>query len=212
MAHPCTRSLLLFLYLTLFSFTAAPQTPGSNSSRAQAPASLSRQESQAEAGLESPWDARSIVDAVVKDDEQLQPLLSEMNPQQWYDKRGAPTTYIVQWQTAQRQLKDVLYSARLFSQKTESLSLALDTYFRLEALEVTARSLDEGAQKYGTRAIADKLSELIAHNFNNRERFRDYIRDLATSTEQNFKIADEEAQRCRGMISKEPPNPKRSKK
>jgi hypothetical protein len=33
---------------------------------------------------------------------------------------------------------------------------------------------------------------------------RDYLRDLAASTEQNFKIADEEAQRCRGMISREP--------
>src|SRR5579875_2873280 len=164
------------------------------------------------AGLETPWDVRTIVDHIVTDTQQLRPVLARMNPQQWYDKKGAPSTYIVQWQTAQRQLNDVLYSARQFSQKTESLSLALDTYFRMEALEVTARSLDEGAQKYGTRALADKLSELIAHNFNNRERFRDYIRDLATSTEQNFKIADEEAQRCRAMISKEPPNPKRSKK
>jgi hypothetical protein len=55
------------------------------------------------------------------------------------------------------------------------------------------------------------LSQLIAHNFNNRERFRGYIRDLAASTEQNFKIADEEAQRCRGMISKEPASKKLQK-
>ena len=169
-------------------------------------------QSQAQVGLEAPWDVHKIVDTVEKDDRQLQQLLAQVNPQQWYDQKGAPTTYIVQWQTAQRQVKDVLYTAGQLSQKTESLSLAVDTYFRLEALEVTARSLDEGAQKYANRDTADKLSAQIAHNFNDRERFRDYIRDLATSTEQNFKIADEEAQRCRGIISKEPPSSKKSKK
>lgn len=179
------------------SQTNTTQTPS-------VPKTVSRQQAQAEAGLETPWDVRQILTNLTNDAQQLQPLLTQMNPQQWYDQKGAPSTYIIQWQTAQRQLNDVMITARLLSQKTESLSLALDTYFRLEALEVTTRSLEEGAQRYASRSAADKLNSLIAHNFNSRERFRDYIRDLATSTEQNFKIADEEAQRCRGMISKEP--------
>jgi flagellar biosynthesis chaperone FliJ len=160
-------------------------------------------------GLEAPWDLQKILANLVKDNEQLQPLISGLNPQQW-NQKGAPGAYIQQWQLAQRQLADVAISSRLLSQKTESLPLALDLYFRLEALDVTARSLEEGAQKYGDRANADRLGELIAHDFNNRERFRDYLRDLATSNEQNFKIADEEAQRCRAMINKGPP--KKSKK
>src|SRR5690242_17310905 len=116
-------------------------------------------------GLEAPWDVRKILANVVNDSQQLQPVLAQMNPQQWYDQKGAPSTYIIQWQTAQRQLNDVLYSARQLSQKTDSLSLALETYFRLEALDVTARSLGEGAQRYASRAVADKLNALIAHNF-----------------------------------------------
>ncbi len=182
--------------------------------RAQtSPPRLSHQQAQAEAGLETPWDVQKILSNVASDSQQLQPLLAQINPQQWYDQKGASTTYIIQWQTAQQQLKDVLVRTRELSQKTESLSLALDTYFRLEALEVTTRSLQEGAQRYANRATADKLNAVIAHNFNDRERFRDYIRDLAASTEQNFKIADEEAQRCRGIISKVPaPSSKRSKK
>ena len=159
---------------------------------------------QTQTGLEAPWDVRKIIAELQRDDEQLQPLLSKMNPQQWYEQKGAPTTYILQWQTAQTQLNDVMVTTRFLSQKPETLSLALDVYFRLEALEITARSLNEGAQKYADRAMADKLGALIAHNFNSRERFRDYLRDLSTSTEQNFKIADDEAQRCRAMISKEP--------
>lgn len=165
----------------------------------------------APAGLESPWDLRNILTALVKDNEQLKLVIAQLNPQQWYDQKGAPSTYIVQWTTAQRQVNDVVVASRLLSQNTESLSQALDTYFRLEALETSARSLDEGAHKYGDRATADKLSELIGRNFSNRERFRDYLRDLATSKEQDFKIADAEAQRCRGMISKEPPAVSRTK-
>ncbi len=168
---------------------------------------------QAQTGLETPWDVRQIVADLQRNSEQLQPVISGMNPQQWYDQKGAPTTYIIQWQTAQQQLNDVMVTTRLLSQKTGSLSIALDVYFRLEALDVTTRSLQEGAQKYADRRTADKLSALIAHNFNSRERLRDYLRDLATSTEQNFKIADDEAQRCRGMISKEPaPNSTRKSK
>ena len=85
----------------------------------------------------------------MKDNEQLKSVIAQLNPQQWYDQKGAPSTYILQWTTAQRQVNDVVIASRLLSQNTESLSQALDTYFRLEALETSARSLDEGAHKYG---------------------------------------------------------------
>lgn len=185
-----------------------PQAPAPQ----QPPKALSGSLAQSETGLESPWDARKILANVVKNNEQLKPVLAQMNPQRWYDQKGAPSTYILQWQTAQRQLNDVVIAANLLGQKTDSLPLALDAYFRLEALETTARSLDEGAREYGDRATADKLAQLIAYNFDARQRFREYLEDLSTSLEQNFKIADREAQRCRGIISKEPASSKRSKR
>ena len=159
---------------------------------------------QQPAGMENPWDVRTIVEKLNQDTAELRPVVLGLNPQQWYEKKGAPTTYILQWQTAQRQLNDLTTTNRAFAQRTESLSLAIDDYFRFEALDVTTRSLEEGARRYAERATADKLAQLIARNFTNRERFRDYIRDLTANIEQNFKIADEEAQRCRGIISREP--------
>ncbi len=156
------------------------------------------------AGLESAWTLRTILDDLLKDNEKLEPLLAQMNPQEWVTKKGASDVYVQQWQTAHAQLNQAMAAAKTLSQKTESLPLALDTYFRLEALEVTARSLEEAVMRYGDRFTADQLSGLIARNFSRRERFRDYIRDLAASSEANFKLADQEAQRCRGIISKEP--------
>jgi hypothetical protein len=156
------------------------------------------------AGLETPWDAQQIVAQLARNDDKLRPILAKLNPQRWYDEKGAPSTYIVQWQTAQQELRDVDVTTQTLQQKIESLPAVLDVYFRLEALEITTRSLSEGAQRYGDRASADELAHFVAQNFTTRERFRDYITNLAQSTEANFKIADEEAQRCRAMISQQP--------
>src|SRR3954447_10781455 len=183
----------------------AQVVPSSGQAPSPAPQVPARPAQQAPAaGLENPWDVRKFIADLQNDTSNLQPLLRQINPQDWHDKKGAPTTYILQWQSAQQQLNDVLFASRLFSQKRESLSMALDTYFRLEALEVTERALAEGVGRYDTPATASKLNTLIAHNFAARERIRGYIRDLASTTEENFKIADGEAQRCRAMISREP--------
>jgi hypothetical protein len=172
-----------------------------DSTSSSIPSSMQAQVLQAESGLEQPGDVRTLLARILKDNEQMKPLLDALHPQEWYDRKGASSTYIRQWQMAQQQLQDVITSARQFSQKTEDLTLGLDTYFRIEALEVTARSLGEGARAYDSRANADKLQQLIVHNFNSRERLRDYLRELAINLQQNFKIADEEAQRCRAALS-----------
>lgn len=158
-----------------------------------------------EAGLETPWNVRKTIADVLKQVDQLGPVFHSMNPQQWADQKGAPDAYIAQHATAQRQLNDLSVATKLFAQKPESLPLGLDLYFRLEALDVTARSLDNGAREYADRATADKLARLIAADFTSREQLQSYFTDLARTEEENFKIADEEAQRCRGIISKEPP-------
>lgn len=191
--------------VAVFSTTLAvhaQQTP--------APADVKNPTIPKPAGLESAWTLRTILDELMKDNEKLEPLLAQMNSQEWVTKKGASEVYVQQWQIAHTQLNEVLAASKLLAQKTESLPLALDDYFRLEALEVTSRSLEEAVTHYGDRFTADQLNGLIARNFSRRERFRDYIRDLAATSEVNFKLADEEAQRCRGIISREPA--KRTKK
>lgn len=169
------------------------------------PPDLQKQEMKQQEGLENAWDVRAILDHLSKDDQQLASILAALKPQQWADQKGAPTPYILQWQQTQQQTRDVAVVEHALMQQTDNLSLGLDLYFRLEALDITARSLSEGASKYADRPTAENLKARLAQNFTDRERLRDYLKDLATSTQQNFKIADAEAQRCRGMISKEPP-------
>lgn len=155
-------------------------------------------------GLETPWDVRTIVANLQADADNAQPVLAQANPQKWVDSKNAPSTYIIQWQNAQQQLKDLSIVLRTLAQKTESLPTGLDVYFRLEALEMTERACEQGARLYDSRTIADKLATMIARNFDNRQRLREYLKNLAASAEENFRIADEEAQRCRRELSRQP--------
>jgi len=161
-------------------------------------------------GVQTPWDVRTIIAGLIQENEHFEPVLEGIHPQDWISK-GASPVYIQQLQQAQQQTRDVVVTSKMLAQRTELLSLALDEYFRLEALDITARSLEEGVRRYADRSSADKISAFIAHNFGARERFRDYLSSLATSQENNFRVADEEAQRCRGIISREPA-PKRTTK
>lgn len=155
-------------------------------------------------GLQAPWDIRQMLADVNAQNEKLKPLLDQMHPQQWLDN-GAPPAYASQYIDTRSRLEDVVRSVSNLGQHTDSLSAALDSYFRMEALETVSRSLLECIRKYGERTTADQLSALIVKNYTTRQKFRDYLRDLSVQREQECKIADEEAQRCRGIISKEPP-------
>ena len=54
-------------------------------------------------------------------------------------------------------------------------------------------------------ALANRSAEeVIAENSTNRDRLRQYLQDLATQKEQEFQVADREAQRCRGALLQQP--------
>jgi hypothetical protein len=181
------------------------QQPGSSVPGASSSSSQVAKELQPPAGLQTPWDIRQMLAALNAQNSKLKPLLDQMRPQQWLDN-GAPHAYASQYMEAQTRIDDEIRAVTNLSQQPDSLSAALDTYFRLEAFEIVTRSLVECIQKYGERSVAEQLSTLIAQEFTNRQKFREYLRDLSIEREQNFKIADEEAQRCRGMISQVPPS------
>jgi hypothetical protein len=181
---------LLGLCLILPAQQAVPPGPATNAPPPQ--------------GLQAPWDIRQMLDEMNAQNKKLKPLLDQMHPQQWLDN-GAPPAYASQYLDARSRMDDVIRSVTNLGQHTDSLSAALDTYFRMEALEVDCRSLVEGIRKYGEHATGEQLSSLLAQNFTTRQKFREYLRDLSVQREQECKIADEEAQRCRGMISREPP-------
>jgi hypothetical protein len=157
----------------------------------------------AEPGVASEWDARKLIDALGTQAQHLKPIVDQVQPAGWVSK-GASETYVAQWNAAQAQLKYLIASSDAFSRQPERLPLGLDTYFRMQSVDATLASLTEGVRKYQNPALASIMEEVIAENSTNRDRLRQYLQDLATQKEQEFQVADREAQRCRGALLQQP--------
>jgi hypothetical protein len=156
-----------------------------------------------DSGVASEWDARKLIDALTTQAQHLKPLIDQVQPADWLSK-GAPDAYVGQWNTAQAQLKYLISSSDAFSRQPERLSLGLDIYFRMQAVDATLGSLTEGVRKYQNPALASIMQSVIAENSTNRDRLRQYLQDLATQKEEEFQVADREAQRCRAALLQQP--------
>lgn len=154
-------------------------------------------------GVQAEWDINKTLDSLSATAKRLQPILNQLTPQEWVS-RGAPDTYVAQWKGAQAELGYVGDSAKALEKQPERLTLALDLYFRMQGLESRLNSLAEGVRNYQNPAVAELLFGVLSENTANRDKLRQYITDLAANKEQEFKIVDEEAQRCRGVLSRQP--------
>jgi len=157
-------------------------------------------------GVTSEWDVRKLLDSLDLQAQHVKPIIDQVKPQSWIAK-GAPQAYVIQWNTAQAELKYLLSSSEALSKEPEKLTLALDTYFRMQALESTLASVTEGIRKYQNPALADLMQSVVSENGSNADKLRQYITDLAAQKEEEFKIADKEAQRCRETLMKQPASP-----
>lgn len=134
----------------------------------------------------------------------MKQLVDQLKPEEWTSK-GAPEAYIRQWHGAQNELGYMLDSAKALQRQPEKLTVALDTYFRMQAVETQLISLADGVRNYQDPSMGDQLVGLVGGNTTNRDQLREYITDLAATRQQEFDIADKEAQRCRGELSRQAP-------
>lgn len=142
------------------------------------------------------WDTAENIATFADHANRLKPLLDRLTPQEWVSK-GAPDVYVGQLQNAQQELAYLTDAAMLFQRQPETLSVALDTYFRFESLEWRMESIIDGVRRYENPAIGDLIQAELQSNANNRDGLRQYITDLAKQKEQEFTVMDREAQRCR---------------
>jgi hypothetical protein len=180
----------LFL-IAIFAAGAAAQTGG--------PAKPATAQSQ---GVPEVWDTRTMARNLQSLPQRLKPVLDQIHPENWVSQ-GAPHEYVTQLENTQAELRYFQQSSDAFIKEPERLPLALDTYFRMQSLDTMLGSLIQGIRRYQNPAVGDLVQGIISENSGNRDRLRDYIRELATEKEQEFKIADREAQRCRGAINRE---------
>ncbi len=160
----------------------------------------------AEPSVAPVWDTSKVVAAFSNQASRLKPILDQLTPKDWVSK-GAPQGYVSQWEEVRKELDYVTQSAKSFENDPERLTLALDTYFRWQRLASDLASLVEGVRRYQNPAVGDLMVAVLGENSANRDLLQEHITDLAAQNEQEFAVADQEAQRCRGTVTRTPARP-----
>ena len=147
------------------------------------------------------YDAVQLFNKIADQTQKLGPMIEQINTPEWVAKGAAPT-YTQLREGALAQNKAIVRDMHELAQHPTKLSDLLSALFRIQSMEMELISLDPGLRKYQNPALADLISSILAEGNRNRDQFRQYVVDLTSSKEQQFEVADKEAQRCRESISK----------
>jgi hypothetical protein len=156
------------------------------------------------AGLPPEWEVKANLAALAQQIDGLKTLLDSVKPDQW-TTQGAPEAYQAQWKSLVDEIGYVGRTSVELSADPERLSLALEMYFRVQSVDQMAESLNEGIRKYQSPELAALVRERLSGTSAAREKMRQYIVLLAAVNEDQFKVVSEEAQRCRGKLSRQAP-------
>ena len=159
-------------------------------------------------GVLQEWEVQKLLQNLEAQTTHLPAVINQIKPDTWI-ANGAPETYLAQWTSSQAELKYLLASSEALIKQPERLTVALETYFRMQAMDTMLGSLIEGVRKYQNPALADLVRGVVDENSANRDKLRQYIQDLAAQKEQEFAVADKEAQRCRATLMRQPATPAR---
>lgn len=154
-------------------------------------------------GLTTEWNIQKTIHAVGTQASRLIPMLDEVRPDEWIAK-GAPDAYVAQLRDLRAELGYAARTAQELQQDADDLGKAFELFMRLDSSRGMYRSLVQGVRTYQNPALADLLESVELEGDAPRAHLRNYLIELATMKERELKIIDQEAQRCRGMLIRQP--------
>jgi hypothetical protein len=154
-------------------------------------------------GIPPEWEVQKQMAGLAGHVQRFKPLLEQVNAEEWV-KKGAPEAYVEQVKRTRAEIDYLTGSTTELAAHPEKLTTALDTLFRLQSVEAMLRSVTAGVRKYQNPAVADLLQGLMTDLSADRDKLRQYVVDLAADHEQQYKVMDREAQRCRATLSRQP--------
>jgi hypothetical protein len=156
-----------------------------------------------EAGVPPEWEVQTQLSSLADHVQRVKPVLDQLKPQDWVS-HGAPPAYAEQLKQTQAEIGYLMGTTKELMARPEKLTIALETFFRMQSVDAMLRSVASGVRKYQNPALADLLESLIAGTTADRDKLREYMVELAADREQQFKVVDEEAQRCRANLARQP--------
>jgi hypothetical protein len=93
----------------------------------------------------------------------------------------------------------------------DSLEDGLKALFRIQVFQRTLNSVLAGLRRYQNPALADLIVEMAAETAPDLQALEAHLLEVAGQREREYVIVEREAQRCRGVLSREPaPAPRRA--
>jgi hypothetical protein len=157
-------------------------------------------------GIIPEWEVRDEAVKLEKQAAIIEDLLSKLKPEEWVSQ-GAPALYVEQWKQASQFNSYVALAAGHLQRHPGRLSTVLDAFVQVDHTQSLLQSIAAGVQTYQNPGLAQLLYSAISQNSTIRETLKEYMRQLAVEREKEWEIANQEAQRCRVLLSKPRPAP-----
>jgi len=156
-------------------------------------------------GMTPQWDIREAIASLRAQIASLQPYMEQVDPATWTDP-SAPAAYAGQWQSLRNEIGYLDRALGELSQNPASLSKSVESFLRMLSVEEMMDSFLDGVRRYHNPAIADLLTGIMNEGSDERAGMRRYLLEVATTQENECKIALQEAQRCRSELLARPPS------
>lgn len=152
----------------------------------------------------------AIFDGISQHAARIEPMLEQLKPNDWVAK-GAPDTYVTQWNSTLEQLKAIQNDMSALAQHPDQMTECMRALFRVQASHQALDSLMQGLRRYQNPALAELIESVSAEDQSNIDRLEQYVLKLSGEKDQQYAVVDSEAQRCRATLSRQPAENTRTK-
>jgi len=154
-------------------------------------------------GMMPRWEVEALAKTLQTHAGEVKQLLEDVRPKEWIQD-GAPHAYVEQYDKLLKELSNLDLSAQALERNPESLSRVVDTFLWLERVHSLVDSIVEGTRRYQTGPYAHLLAAARDRNAAAEQELKQYMQQLAVAIEERLDIAHSEAQRCRGLLARQP--------
>lgn len=158
----------------------------------------------AQNGIAPMWDLKAMLQQLIEQTSRYRTTVDKLPVVDWVNQKQASQTYLKQQESILAEVGHLKTVAERLANAPEKLSLALDIYFRLQALESVTAALADGVSRYESPEKAAAINQLVSDNSATRLKLRQYVMDLSVNKEQEYAIAEREAQRCQAELNRNP--------
>lgn len=154
-------------------------------------------------GLTPEWEVRKSLTVLLNQVKSLLPLLENIKPGAWPEKSAAEA-YQQQLGNVRDELGYLERNLGALMEKPDSMTMTLEVFLRLQHTDTMMASVIAGEKRYGNAFTAAQLEEILSKHASTRAELRNYLVELVAAKEEELRIADAEAQRCQGILVRQP--------